>query len=48
MMKLVSDELPVWMLYSNPSVSAHVAALTGPDNASLNSDVWNIYEWELH
>jgi ABC-type transport system substrate-binding protein len=47
MMRIVSDQLPVWLLYSNPSVSAHVAGLTGPDSASLNSDVWNIHEWEL-
>ncbi len=47
MMKLVSDELPLWMLNSNQSVAAHVAALRGPNTASLDMDVWNIHEWEL-
>jgi peptide/nickel transport system substrate-binding protein len=47
MLKLLSDEVPAWVLYFNPSVSAHLAALRGPDSASLNSDVWNVYEWEL-
>ena len=47
MLKLLSDEVPAFVLYYNPSVSAHVAALRGPDSASLNADVWNIHEWEL-
>ncbi|MBM2812047.1 MAG: hypothetical protein HW416_2806 [Chloroflexi bacterium] len=47
MLKLLSDELPSWVLYYNPSVAAHAAALRGPDNGSLNTDVWNVYEWEL-
>jgi ABC-type transport system substrate-binding protein len=47
MMKIVSEQLPVWVLYSNPSVSAHVSELSGPNSASLNSDVWNIHTWEL-
>lgn len=47
MMKIVSDELPAWMLYSNLSIAAHVSELTGPTNASLNTDVWNIHTWEL-
>ena len=47
MLKLLSDEIPAWVLYYNPSVSAHLASLRGPDSASLNSDVWNVYEWEV-
>jgi peptide/nickel transport system substrate-binding protein len=47
MMKLVSEQLPLWMLYSNPSVSAYVAELRGPNSSSLNADVWNIHTWEL-
>ncbi len=48
MMKIVSAELPAWVLYHNPSVSAHYATLRGPNSASLSSDVWNVYEWELN
>jgi peptide/nickel transport system substrate-binding protein len=47
MLKLLSDEIPAWVLYYNPSVSAHLSVLKGPDTASLNSDVWNVHEWEL-
>jgi peptide/nickel transport system substrate-binding protein len=47
MMRIVSDNVPSWVLYHNPSVSAHYAKLRGPDSASLASDVWNIHEWEL-
>jgi peptide/nickel transport system substrate-binding protein len=47
MLKLLSDEVPAWVLYYNPSVAAHLATLRGPDSASLNSDVWNVHEWEL-
>jgi ABC-type transport system substrate-binding protein len=47
MMKFVSEELPVWVLYSNRSVSACVSELKGPNSASLNSDVWTIHTWEL-
>lgn len=47
MLKLLSDEAPAWVLYYNPSVSAHLSGLQGPESASLSSDVSNIYEWEL-
>ena len=47
MMKIVSAELPAWVLYQNPSVAAHYATLRGPNSASLISDVWNVSEWEL-
>lgn len=45
MLKLLSDELPAYVLYYNPSVAAFTSAVKGPDNASLNTDVWNIHEW---
>jgi peptide/nickel transport system substrate-binding protein len=45
MLKLLSDELPAYVLYFNPSVAAYTSAVKGPDNASLNTDVWNIHEW---
>lgn len=47
MLKLLSDEIPAWVLYFNPSVSAHHAVLRGPDSASLSSDMWNVHEWEM-
>jgi ABC-type transport system substrate-binding protein len=47
MLKTLSDDVPAWVLYYNPSVAARAAALRGPDSASLNSDVWNVHEWEL-
>lgn len=47
MMRLMTEQLPMWVLYHNTSVSAHLASLTGPDSALLNADVWNIHTWEL-
>ncbi|HZT05541.1 MAG TPA: ABC transporter substrate-binding protein [Chloroflexota bacterium] len=47
MLRLLNDELPAWVLYYNPSVAAFQSVLKGPDNASLNTDVWNIYDWEM-
>jgi peptide/nickel transport system substrate-binding protein len=47
MMRLMTEQLPMWVLYHNTSVSAHLAGLTGPDSALLNADVWNIHTWEL-
>jgi peptide/nickel transport system substrate-binding protein len=45
MLKLLSDEIPAHILYFNPSVAAFSSNVKGPDNASLNTDVWNIHEW---
>jgi peptide/nickel transport system substrate-binding protein len=47
MLRLFSEEIPGWVLYYNPSVAAHYVTLRGPNTASLNADVWNVYEWEL-
>jgi ABC-type transport system substrate-binding protein len=47
MLKLLSDEVPAFVLYYNPSIAAHASTVRGPDSASLNADVWNIHEWEL-
>lgn len=44
MMKLVSEELPIFTLYHNFSVTAHVAALSGPHQGGSS---WNVHEWEL-
>ena len=47
-MKLVSDELPIIMMYYNNVVQAHVAALRGPDTYAPGAvRTWNIHEWEL-
>ncbi len=48
MLKLMNDELPAWVMYFNSSIAAHSATLKGPDNASLNTDTWNIHEWEMN
>ncbi len=45
MLKILSEDVPAYVLYFNPSVAAFVSAVKGPDNASLNTDVWNIHEW---
>jgi peptide/nickel transport system substrate-binding protein len=47
MLKIMNDELPAWVLYFNASIAAHTASLKGPDNGSLDTDVWNIHEWEM-
>lgn len=44
MMKLVSEELPVFPLYYNFQVDAHVSALTGP---AVAGDVSNVHEWRF-
>jgi peptide/nickel transport system substrate-binding protein len=47
MNKLLSDELPGWVLYYNPSVSANQSILRGPTHASPNTDTWDIHTWEM-
>lgn len=44
MFKMISDELPAFPLYHNPSVRAHVSGLTGPRAES--NYWWNVHEWE--
>lgn len=48
MSRLLSEQVPGWVLYYNPSVSAFYPKLKGPDNSANNSDVWNVYEWDLN
>lgn len=43
MMKLVSEELPVFTLYHNFTVSAYVAGLQGPTAEGLSA--WRVHEW---
>jgi ABC-type transport system substrate-binding protein len=46
MMKVVSDEVPVYPLYHNLVFSAQVANLTGPlMPASRDVGAWNIHQW---
>src|SRR5581483_2114660 len=45
MMKIMTSELPVFPLYFQPSITAHVAALTGPQNSGSG---WDVQTWELH
>jgi hypothetical protein len=46
-MKLVNDELPVFSLYFNYLVMAHVSALSGPRLRSpLGSGLSNVHEWQ--
>jgi peptide/nickel transport system substrate-binding protein len=45
MLKILSDDIPAYVLYFNPSVAGFTSAVKGPDNASLNTDLWNIHEW---
>lgn len=48
MEQLASEQLPALMLFFNFGVSAHLAALRGPDSRAIDSAVnWNVYEWEL-
>jgi peptide/nickel transport system substrate-binding protein len=45
---ILSDELPLISLNFNPWITAHVAALSGPQVVSPESSAtWNIHEWEL-
>lgn len=47
--KLVSDEVPLYPLYYNYEVRAHVAALRGPQNYAPGGDVtWAVEAWEFN
>lgn len=46
MMKLISEQLPAWVLYFDPSVMAHLSVVRGPDSAT-DFATWNIHAWEL-
>jgi peptide/nickel transport system substrate-binding protein len=48
LLKIVSDQVPSMMLYFNFYVSAHNAAVHGPDPNAYDTLVfWNIHEWEI-
>ncbi len=47
MMRVVSEELPAYPLFYNPTVTAHVAGLHGPlISVSARAAGWNVHEWE--
>ncbi len=48
MEKLVSEELPMLMLFHNFHVVAHLSRLQGPDPRALRDlMVWNVHTWEM-
>ncbi len=48
MMRIVSEQLPAFMLYHNVYVIAHRAELTGPARYIPDSlPTWNVHTWEL-
>lgn len=48
MTRLVSEHLPLMMMYYQVIVNAHVAALRGPEEGTISTlSHWNIHEWEL-
>ena len=48
MAAIFSDELPAIAVNFNPGITAHVAALTGPQVVAPDTQpTWNVHEWEL-
>ena len=48
MVAIFSDELPALAINFNPGITAHVAALRGPQVVAPEvPPTWNVYEWEL-
>jgi ABC-type transport system substrate-binding protein len=48
MEQIISEELPIIMLWHNFHVIAHAAAVTGPDTRGLRDlAVWNLHEWQM-
>ena len=55
MMRLLSEELPTFMLYFSVQVQSHATTLRGPEAGISAAGVlvpeslpyWNIHEWEL-
>jgi peptide/nickel transport system substrate-binding protein len=46
--RVVSEELPAYVLYYNFNLLVHAAALRGPTIAAPEStNFWNVHEWEL-
>jgi len=47
MMRVVSEELPAYPLFYNPTVTAYVAGLYGPlISVSARAAGWNVHQWE--
>jgi len=48
MMKIVSEELPMFTHYFNTGVLAHLSTLRGPDSGTPETYwLYNVHEWEL-
>lgn len=48
MMKVTADQLPVFPIYFNIEVTAHLAKVRGPALGSVDRlHLWNIHEWEI-
>jgi peptide/nickel transport system substrate-binding protein len=48
MVAIFSDELPALAINFNPGITAHTAALTGPQpSAPESSPTWDVHLWEL-
>jgi ABC-type transport system substrate-binding protein len=55
LMRLLSEQVPVYMLYFSVQIIAHVAVLRGPEaglpgTGALSLETlphWNIHDWEL-
>lgn len=47
MMKLVSDQLPIFSVVYDFNVIAHAIGLRGPRVGATGSDNWNAHQWEL-
>jgi peptide/nickel transport system substrate-binding protein len=43
MAQVVDEQLPIFILYFNYSVVAHIAAISGPRARTL----WNVHEWQI-
>jgi ABC-type transport system substrate-binding protein len=44
MMKIFTEELPDFALYFQPSITAHVAGIRGPEGSGAG---WNVHTWEF-
>lgn len=44
MMKIFTDELPAFSLYFQPSITAHMADIRGPDGSGSG---WDVHTWEF-
>ena len=52
MMTLVSNDLPLFMEFFNPAVTAYTSALRGPEiepsDLTNHGQLWNLADWEMN